>query len=695
VINLIHKELQSLRTQSIFDPSKISDIDSLIEETKRTAGKTKDQQESNLIKGNIFEIFVEFLIKKLGSGNNIGIVDYQPAQTIKDYGVDGVGIGLNGKPSTVQIKFRSNSNDDITYEEVSKFFMQSVTDYGVQNLPNMWFISTAHRVNQHAEVMYKSHGGRFCGLNNLKNIIGPTNIPFWEEFKQSWIESQPLSQRIVKERYPHQIKMIEAGKRLLEDSRETRGWIGCGTGGGKTLVINDLSESYLQENNVVVIAAPRIALAEQLKNELNDNRTIEYERILFHSGGREEIKFWEGDINQIQSSTTQKQIVEKDLSQNKKTIIFTTYHSSLKLNEVLTRLGLKFLYIADECHNLVSAERSGILDGMNFDKFIGLTATAKDDRVGYGMQVYSRWGRRIAEVTPAELFAAGITVPPRGYFLRIKDIEQDNNLFEIDSVNRLVRQFKDEIYSDKKVKIVITCSGVGQAHKMADDEDVLEDLKSFKKFVVTSNNKLMGSRSRESQLKLFSESNEDCLIFHYDMLGEGIDVPGVTAVLPFRSLDNIRLIQNAGRANRLTPEDRVKLRNGELSLTERDDWTKPYAWILCPYTESDAKSNMTYKNVCRILSELRSKEFNFCVEEYIYVASPTGFKKIEEEDLYESPEDDMIQKIIKDMEFYQEEEQEIIKSIGKKKATSLVAIEYQISKSDEKWLNTQPEPFNF
>ena len=693
MIILVHKELRAIRSRNLFDPSQLLDVDSLVKEIIKASSTTRDLEESNLIKGNLFEIFVEFLIKNLGAGNSIGIIDYAPAQVIKDYGVDGIGKGLDTLPATVQIKFRSNPNEENTYEEAAKFICQSELDYRVVSLKNMWFVSTAFKMNQHAEVMYRTKGGRFCGLNQLKEIIGPTNIPFWQEFLKAWNESQPLEDRVVKERYQHQVKMIDNGKRFLS-SDESRGWIGCGTGGGKTLAINDLAEFYLKEEQVVVVAAPRIALAEQLKKELHDNRTSEYQRILFHSGGREEINFWKGDINSIQNSTTDSSKIKELLKANVKTIVFTTYHSSLKLADVLKELKVKYLYIADECHNLVSAERSKVIDGLGFHKFLGFTATAKNDKNGYGMDNYSRWGRCIAEVTPAELFSAGVTVPPCGYFLKIND-NKENDLFEVDAVNKLIRHFKEDIYSDKKVKIVVTCSGVAQAHKMADDNQVLVDLVDFKKFVVTSNQSLMGTRSRESQLKLFTDCQEDCLIFHYDMLGEGIDVPGVTAVLPFRSLDNIRLIQNAGRANRLTPEDRKKLRAGELSLTERKDWIKPFAWILCPYTEADAKSNVTYENVCRILGDLRSEEFNFCVEEYIYVANPKAPKDDEDLDSYEKEVNELKQLIIKDMEFFQEQEEEIIKSIVKKKATKLVEVVYSLPQCDLEYLRSQPDPFDF
>ena len=696
MIELKHNKLKEVREKRVIDISQVSDMKSLIRSISLISKKVKDPNIANVDKGNVFEIFGEFFIKELGKHNDIGIVDYEPAQVLEDYGVDGVGIGLDAKPATTQMKFRSNPNRENTYEEASKFMVQSEYDYGVEALKNMLFISTAFKMNQHALKMYTAKGGRFLGLRQFYRIIGSNNIPFWTAFKESWNKSQPLGKRIYKKRFKHQERMIEAGERLI-NSTESRGWIGCGTGGGKTLAINDISEKYLKDNELVVIAAPRIALCEQLKKELHDNKTIDYKRFLFHSGGREEINLWKGDVASIQNSTTSKEkiksFVKENLGKHNKMIIFTTYHSSLKLGQTLEGFKIKYLYMADECHNLVSAERSSILDQIKFDKFIGFTVTAKEDRLGYGMQEYSRWGRRICEVTPAELFQNGITVPPRGYFLKIKD-SQENETFEIDAVNKLIRRFKDEIYPTEIVKIVVTCSGVQQAHKMA-DEDALDKLVDFEKFVVTSNMKSMGSRRRESELKQFTECTKDTIIFHYDMLGEGIDVPSVTAVLPFRSLDNIKVIQNVGRANRLVIEDREKLRNGLLKVDERSDWAKPYAWVLCPFTENDPKSNHTYQNVLKLLSELRNPDFNFCVEEYMYIGSPTTATNKDNIDAYDIEENECKQNIINDLEIFQEQEAKINAACVKEKANELVEVTYELPQEDVEWLDKQDDPFEF
>jgi hypothetical protein len=75
---------------------------------------------------------------------------------------------------------------------------------------------------------------------------------------------------------------------------------------------------------------------------------------------------------------------------------------------------------------------------------------------------------------------------------------------------------------------------------------------------------------------------DQAIIFHVDMIGEGIDVPGITGVMPFRNSDEIKFVQNIGRASRLHPEDRKKVYAGELTTLEREKWIKPRSWVIVP-----------------------------------------------------------------------------------------------------------------
>lgn len=148
-----------------------------------------DVEKENKIKGDCFEILVEFLCKYMGTSPIIGIIDYQPNQ-INDYGVDGYGKGVNGKPATVQAKYRqANHVLTATEDHLVSFLGQSYKDerfkVDINDKDNMLLITTGK------EVFYKTlenmlwSSVRVINREKLRSLID-NNITFWEDFMNSW-----------------------------------------------------------------------------------------------------------------------------------------------------------------------------------------------------------------------------------------------------------------------------------------------------------------------------------------------------------------------------------------------------------------------------------------------------------------------------------------------------------------------------
>jgi len=70
-------------------------------------------KDENKMMGDLFEIFSECFFKILGADNRIGVSGYTPEKSGQDYGVDAFGIGMDNKPLTVQVKFRSNNEKEL------------------------------------------------------------------------------------------------------------------------------------------------------------------------------------------------------------------------------------------------------------------------------------------------------------------------------------------------------------------------------------------------------------------------------------------------------------------------------------------------------------------------------------------------------------------------------------------------------
>lgn len=145
-----------------------------------------DRQNPDTYKGDGFELFVEALIKLHPCDNRIGIGNYQ-VNTNLDTGVDGRGIGIDGKPATVQVKYRSNSMSTLTAnnDHLSNFVMTSLLTENVdkETNTNMLIITTAAGLHHFTDNEMFLNKVRCIGYNQLRELVD-NNILFWNEFRK-------------------------------------------------------------------------------------------------------------------------------------------------------------------------------------------------------------------------------------------------------------------------------------------------------------------------------------------------------------------------------------------------------------------------------------------------------------------------------------------------------------------------------
>ena len=93
------------------------------------------------------------------------------------------------------------------------------------------------------------------------------------------------------------------------------------------------------------------------------------------------------------------------------------------------------------------------------------------------------------------------------------------------------------------------------------------------------------------------------IVLHFDTLSEGINVNGFTSVMFISGnvLSETKIIQNLGRASRLTFLDRFNLKMGIISLKDKRidsttvlkrTWEKPFFAIIIPYWDDNSESAM-------------------------------------------------------------------------------------------------------
>jgi hypothetical protein len=116
------------------------------------------------------------------------------------------------------------------------------------------------------------------------------------------------------------------------------------------------------------------------------------------------------------------------------------------------------------------------------------------------------------------------------------------------------------------------------------------------------------------------------ILFHVDMVGEGIDVPGLTGVMPFRNCELIKFVQNIGRASRLHPLDRERFYKGEISTSDRTKWIKPLSWVIIPtFLENSEGFAGRFRE---IIQKLKS-DFGYIPQQHTVIDNVRGLEEDE------------------------------------------------------------------
>jgi hypothetical protein len=135
-MNLIHPSLSSraedvmtvfATLSSAATAGEYVELDDLTKIIINESDRFKNDDDKNCFKGDIFEVFCEVYYALIKSKNSAGVIDYKPlhASADDDMGVDGTGINYSGNPCVVQVKFRSNPKDEISYSALANTYTQA------------------------------------------------------------------------------------------------------------------------------------------------------------------------------------------------------------------------------------------------------------------------------------------------------------------------------------------------------------------------------------------------------------------------------------------------------------------------------------------------------------------------------------------------------------------------------------------
>ena len=450
----------------------------------------------------------------------------------------------------------------------------------------------------------------------------------------------------------HQINALDCLK------TETIGQITIPTGTGKTRIqvdvhISDMIEKTKNgQTGVYVIGAHRLALCSQLLYDIvevaipcglqfdvlqvnSNNFTNDAIRTQLRKEGKvdDNLRAFNDLISKGANTTRQDDVldfVNTAKANNRHVIIVATYHSINKL-AILPEIDI---CTYDEAHITLGENFTDNISQVQpiIKKNFFFTATRKVVGTFSGMNDTEKFGEVLYSLSPRTMIEAGEIVPPRLHSIRIsedaEDGDYDNNKMLIKTISESFAQHKVMIKTCSAnpdligAKLLVSCTGSKELKTIiasmpfrlwCDDHNI--------KVFSFSTNDEVGYRfnfKEVTRTDLFSKMNdladsEDAIIFHIDILTEGIDLPSITGVMPLRNLNQSKLIQTIGRATRLLSYDRKQLYTGQIQPNQPNTYVKPYCWFLVPQLFESLGDFNSMKRLLRDIMnsyDVRPEEFS-------------------------------------------------------------------------------------
>jgi len=445
----------------------------------------------------------------------------------------------------------------------------------------------------------------------------------------------------------------------------TSGQVILPTGSGKTVIAEEIITNLAKLSKIPTLTCvfvPRLLLGKQWitksSKTLIKNSKIPFAYVNVNSGGisnriRKSIEEAQVAIlgpgaPKIPTTTNPDEVaqeIEKLKNQELHIIALCTYHSS----NVIKNSKVNFnLILFDEAHNLVSSsiEETSYRHSLDIkaSRRIFLTATRKitESPDGQGMNNINKFGPIVFERKPKHIIEAGAIVGPKIHIIGCNDIidtkDYNNKTEMIFQAWEKHRQVVKKNSSNPLLiggKILVVCDGQMTLEGIFSSSKFKEIRKNFPKLRMYGISSSFGAyiddndgggikyespvpgNVKEDFLESLYEMkyNDDAIVFHVDMIGEGLDVPSFTGTLFLRNCGHIKFQQNSGRPMRLHPEDAIRIfETGELTIGDWKNYIKPNCYIILPYLLNNRDDFI--ERYATIIDELRT-EYGFDPSENI------------------------------------------------------------------------------
>ena len=384
--------------------------------------------------------------------------------------------------------------------------------------------------------------------------------------------------------------------------RADRGRLTCPTGGGKTLVMILDTLRRLQQADrpqTIVVVSPRILLSVQL-----------YEEFFAELNGKVDLAVMHVHSGEVDGNSTTK-IAQIQChagvcaAANTHQLIFTTYNSLRRINEA--GIDVDTIYY-DEAHNSVRRDffKEVAAASLTAKQAYYLTATPKYRGGVISMNNTDVYGSELINIPAPELVNNGSIIPPT-ILPHVVDIERNKSLLAAENDREVLIDIINKLDDDAAQKILVAAPNTRVLWALLSGTNVMQEFadKGYDVLHITSKHGAYVNKTKVGRQEFFDtldtwgkDPSRKFIMFHYSILSEGINVPGLTHTILLRNLPVIEMAQTIGRVIRLDKRDAADIQSGKITPGRLEFYRKKTGFVTVPvFTNYGKQTSKRLQNV--------------------------------------------------------------------------------------------------
>ena len=288
-------------------------------------------------------------------------------------------------------------------------------------------------------------------------------------------------------------------------------------------------------------------------------------------------------------------------------LIFTTYHSLHKICDSMVNIDVLY---CDEAHNSTSKNHFVGISTITANNSYFFTATPKYSRGNNvrGMNNVDVYGNTLISVPAPELVKNGTILAP---LIDIHETNHNRTRYNAPEIDRkVILNIIKNIKSELTPKILVAAPNTKILWNMLTKSNIISSLKrqGYDIMHITSKHGAYINRKKVNRQVFFDtlrkwgdDDNKKFVLFHYSILSEGINVPGLTHTILLRNLPIIEMAQTIGRVIRLHKYDYNGIHNNTIEAGNVKQYHKKHGVVTVPI---NSKSSVATRNRLQKLIEL-------------------------------------------------------------------------------------------